>query len=877
MPPHTPRSKSTRSGTNLTPSFTFGLGLLPSFKLTSPRNISLLSSISPHRFFNRFSRGKDDFDNRDGLERPVEHIGGSNADIFNLFSSDNVKDSFIDDISDEKKKFDIDSTADLICTGDSVDLWSLTNDSQNPNLTANLTSINEECSITKDSDFLQSPNLLFLRNPVKLEHKEGPKLESSPLENEDRLRTPSRKRKISDAADSPCKLLAARIESVDSPSFTRSHHNYEEQNSSKIWTPQLDEALQSCFKKYRLFRESQPTDSVAFKYTSQNKILSRMLLNRTGVQRTPKQVSSRLCRLNKSRANNATEQSLDIALPGNSASHISNRPAVLSSPIALLSPIHAEVPHLTLEEFTISFIYKLPIQGVHNFSKLVPTDHESSYVANILELKKLLLINNTAFAADFDKISGKLLSQSVPVHSIISQINFKPNEDSASTPTSPLTNPRSFTIENGNFLSHLRMRLAPNVSHQDFISWKSCISIYKDDEKVLLRSKELINGYKSVDGAYDLQVPFLNNFWAGYLTFLSNGLSAYNDVKSLQIVQIIYDGDDDSYGNIHGYFTYRFDISKMNQGNATVSFIRLESSADLEVDDNATVPASSSPAKSIGAKATLSIDTSLANGQSTPDPISVSGYNATLLHKFDPDYNHADRAIPLSMRPNSASVIYRPACQCKSPDIMDTPTSLTIGSGRHQSAGQIMNHVTPTLSAMPHAPSGNFQQGIQVINQDQFQPSVEQIHQLTMASTNFLPQFVQGVPMVPANVNDGTDMHMRFNPMGNPATVPQAHVLGGIEPPQQWRMMYHLQNTVYTQPPIRSAPASQLQFFPKNTSAYSGEQKRAIKLATTITFGPILGYDPSKDTKEHMKRTKSDMNFHKFLLNPQVMYKPKKK
>ncbi|SGZ56371.1 CIC11C00000002128 [Sungouiella intermedia] len=876
MPPQTPRSKSTRSGSNLTPSFTFGLGLLPSFKFASPRNMSLLSSISPHRFFNRLSKGKSDLEhNMDlpgELSQPIEHIH-NNRDFFDL-SSPKAKNALIDDITDGKSGFDVDSTADLICTATSVDLWSLANDTQTQNATMNLTSIHEEASNNKGSELFLSPEELFLQDPATLQPKET-QLLSSPIENDTKKPLASRKRKLSDAPESPSKLLASQIDNYGSPVTPATFSDVTEKSSSKIWTPQLDAALASCYAKYLHFKE-QPSEALALKHASQNKVLSRMLFNKTGIERTPKQVSSRLFRINKNRSVRSACSEMDVQ---STVQPISNVPTIVSSPLEdiLLSPPNIVSPDLAMEEFNMSFIYKSQIQGEHSFSKLVPTDPGSMSVPNIMDIKKFLLIENSVFSSDFDSISSKLSSQRVPVYSMTSQINFRPNEDATSTPASPSTNPKLFSIENGKFLCHLKMKVAQRVSNDDFLSWKSFITLYKDTDNVLLRSREQINGYKTQDGSFELHIPFLNNFWAGYLTFLSNGSNAFDDLKDIKIVQVIYNGDDDSFGTIHGYLTYRFDIARMNQGNTTCSCIRLQSSPDFNVDDNETVLASSSPAKPPSSKANLSVDTELANMNTTPGPMSIPSYNASLLHKFNPNYQQPDPKHLLSMRLVSSSAIYHlDVSYQKSPDAMNTPASMSTLGGRHQSAGQIMPHLPHDAIPLEQhpIPPPSFQAGIP---NGQFHAPISQPPQQAMSHNQFPVHYAQGMQMMPIGHGEVPKENMRFEPMGKPMNVPVAPpMLGGLVPPQQWGVMYH-GTEPFGQQPINSAPASQVQFFPKNSAPMAIDHKNMSKSGPTITFGPILGYDPSKDMKEHSKKHKSTINFHKFLQNPQVMYKPKKK
>lgn len=812
----------------------------------------------------------------DGIDPPAS-METDNTDIFGLFSPTHTQESFIDDIAGDKKKYDVDTSADLIATGDSVDLWSLANDSQNPSMTVNLTSIHEEGSTSKDSELFLSPGELFLQNPVDLRKKSDHKLQSSPIEDEQCSETSSKKRKLSDVTESPCKLLATRIDSIASPEQSASPRARRDFNTSKLWSPSLDAALAACYRKYRIFKESQLSDSVAFKYTSQNKILSRMLFNKTGVIRSPKQVSSRILRLNKNRLGESertpeAKHKTETPLADSNEKHISSSPIDASS----LTNQNVSAPHLTLDQFTMSFNYNSPIQGVHNFAKLVNGGHGGPQVSNMSELKKILLINNAIFSSDYDKIAAKLFSQSVPIYLSENQINLKPAEDATSTPTSPLTNPRSFTIENGNFLCHLGLKLAPNVATSDFISWKSCISIYKDDDKVLLRSRELINGYKSADGSFQFQVPFLNNFWAGYLTFLCNGSNDFKDLKSLHIVQVIYEGDDESFGKIHSYLTYRFEIAKLQKGISSVTLIKLDGTSDSDLDDNATVLASSSPVQPVNPRSALSVNTTLANTNAVAGPMSIPTYNASVLRKFNPNYHSNGAGTPMEYQPGSAISMYPSDVPFQtSPETLDTPASINVMSGNNQSAGQIMVQPSNNIQAVEVIQSAHYEPGMHSANQAHFPTPIQHLPGTSMPNGNIAARYVPSVPMVPQIMNDGTIPNVRYEAMSNPSMGPQPPVPTAMVPGQQWGMMYQRPEPIYAHPPINSAPASQIQFFPQTASASPNPGKSSTKQGTTITFGPILGYDPSKDVKERSKRTKPGI--HKFLQNPQVMYKPKKK
>lgn len=863
MPPHTPRSDARAA--SVTPSFTFGLGLLPSFRFASPRNLALLSSISPHRFFNRFSKKE---------EKPKAEESNNHDDIFADFSPE-TDNQFMESLNSiEDKKFEID-TSDLMNTADSVDLWSLANDTHNQSMSVNLTSISEE---SKKKEFFLSPNALFLKPPKTLQTL----LQSSPICDEG-AKTPttpiSRKRKCDDLNsqseedESPSQQIASQIESLNSP-HSNSLHDFTNPDYStiKIWNADLDDVLLDCYKKYKVFKENQPIDVSRHKPSLQNKILSRMLHNKTGVRRTAKQVSSRLFRLNRmgsvlSTRSGKSETSPSFRTPG-SAPVITINSNFLSSP-AEATPEHQiydASDKLSIDEFSLSFIYKQRIQGRHIFTAL---DHK---VRNPVQMsqtdaKKLLTLDSKAFAYDFEKLSGKLREQNVQMHSVFSEVDFNTSEAVTSTPTSPLTNPRLFCLENGNFLSFLKIKVPSDVSEDAFLSWKSSITVYKGD-KVLLSSKEIINGYKN-EHNFELEVPFLNNFWSGYLTFLSNGSNAYADLKEISIAQVIYSGEDVAHGQIHGYFTFRFILAE-NQGKSHVNIITLDDEEDL--DENATVLATSSPTKASPQKTGLCINTDIANRHQNPGPMSVPTYNASVLHKVNPNYE-ANRPHLLDIetkRPplhfsKSNNNIYH-GSQYHTPPITagEGPQSAPLINA-HQSAGQIIANMVPghefhSMPASQFHPARPMQAEFSQMGSQHYAPG--------MAPEMYQPQY----QMIPEHTTvESMPMQMKYAPVMNPI-VPEQVQGGEMGAQQPWPVMYHPPVPMNYQQPmgaVSSAPASQLHFFP--------QQMRENDNKNSITFGPIIGYDPSKDIKAHAKRSKTGMNIHKFPLNPQIMYKPRKK
>lgn len=858
MPPHTPRSTQNRTGNALTPSFSFGLGLLPSIRFTSPRNINILSSISPHRFFNRFTKGADEHIHPDALPEHVQQQPAAKDGSPGLFEFDQAKENqFMEFSLLQSAKMD-DNNSDLICTSESVEMWSLANENQTA---MNLTSINED---TNDKDMFLSPEELFLEKPSQMPAV-LPKLESSPIEDDTPLsvtRTPTKRRKLSSNSDSPCKLLATQIADLDSPQRLKGSTPKSTSSSTKLWTAELDDALLRCYEKYTRYRQTHSPNSAVFKYTTQNKILSRMLQNKTGVARTAKQITARLVRLKNSPGPKPAKQ------PESSKNILSSPPEIVVTD-ALHSLRNALADLVSIEQILIAFNYKHTIPREHQFTTLNQKAGNPPLNLPVSGARKLLPYENHKFAAEFDTISPKLLAQNVLIHNVHCEINFKTQDALTSTPASPFTDPKSLSMDNGSFLSYTSIKVPGSKLTDGFLSWTSSITVYKGNDKVLLKTKERVNGYKNETGNFEFDLPFLNNFWAGYLTFLTNGSNSFEDIKGIVILQVIHEGNDENSGRIHGYFIYRFDLAAFNGGYSSVSSIKLKElsltgdSEDLE-DDNATVLAASSPLKPSPPRRALSVRTDVANACTVAGPLTAPTMNAAILHKFNPNYGasmEAPQERPFIHQSNSTNSIYVDA----------SSTTPVIGSARD------LQDMTPPLSSMGQPSAGQI---IPQMRNDQgpaqsCPPNPQTFVNSNMTAAPMVNPYAQFNAPAQFQQPDGSKM-AGMMPMGSmPQQQVPVHMMAATMPPQQQWAVNGMDVNRFSQPSVSSAPPTQLQFFPGSQESTSSRDQG--KVGNTITFGPILEYDPSKDLKSHTKRAKSNVNFHKFPLNPQIMYKPKRK
>lgn len=837
MPPQTPRSNA-KPGVSITPSFTFGWGLLPSFRFGSPRNINLLSSLSPQRFFNKFAKEKKEnpFDLNDVAASPKD--GFEHSDTMN----------------------------------DLADIWSLTNDSQYQSLSLNLTSVNEIPSPKSCEPFL-SPHDIFLKKPVEMKESK-----SSPVTKDDTPQSTSSLKRKRLLEDSPCTAVVAEISKSDSPENSSTAYDNLDKATKELWFAELDDVLVRCHKKYKTFKAGQSPGSSLTKLTSQNQVLSKMLYNKTGVRRSSKQIASRLSRLRKVET---TKQ----------ARSLQDSITALS-----LEPQSPQVPPLdfTFKKMELSFTYKRAVQGIHEFLLLKDTPTNCPTIL-AEDLEKEMSSNNRRYKEDFDRIIPQL--GDIPVYFISGAMNLRPAVSLTSTPVSPLTDPALFCIDNGDFLSFLEFKVSAGQSGAQMLTWKSLTTIYKDEDKVLLSTREQINGYRALDNTFDLQVPFMNHFWSGYLTFLCNGSNNSNDVKNILITQVIYEGENETSGTIHGVLTYEFDVTsnRSSCGNVRVMKVqKVDKAADDDSDENATVlvhssPLKASPFKISPLKSDLRVNTELANQGINDAPQSVPTYNASLVHQFNPNYDARMSQEMQSRQMMHNAMHVPPQAQSRTPlTAVDPPTAPEF----HQaSAGQMPQnfnagfvptwntntqynqHVHPQMVAQAAAMQAAAQSMPQnMVNGNASIPSEQ------MSSEKY-------VPVGPPNPNIANNNQVVMMQRRNDVTEDDMRNGNMMQARPNWQaqMPQNVAGQFMNQPCINSAPASQLHFFPRNDSrpnAMSGASKASENSSKSnnnnITFGPIMGYDPLRDSKPQPKKQKGGMNIHKFSLNPQIMYKPKK-
>lgn len=619
--PQTPRGAASKP-LGVTPLFSFGLGFLPSFPFHSPRNLNIMNALLPQRFFQ----------SANNLQRAVskpddDHLAPETAKlhIFNSLtppnSSKNASNKFLDSLAlsvlkngppaPEDVSTSVENTSSAsAAVDDSVDIWSLANDSANA---SNLTSIYEEepKNAPKDLSAFLTPNKLFLTTPqrpggaapgsklrlapnlVPLQPKDL-STDSSQLKLDLTIQKVKKKRRISEASgETPSRFLATQIETIASPSRpaktspgaskAATPTSVASEGPSKVWNPELDEVLLSAYAKYKVFKEKQVLESTSvLKNTSQNKVLSRMLFNKAGVSRTSKQIASRLFRLTKASKRSGSSPALnddldelmrtplDELVPGKALGTNDLNDAIdkeledlLSSPPILdidfgnygfkaASPAQQIEGHVTETavvpaELSVAFQYKT-IREKHHFTRL-DTSSFSNTSLSTAELKKKLEYTQDVLE-DFDAITKMIKTRPVSLLYLSSRLNFKTAlSNSTSTPVSPFSNTTNFRLSSGSFQAYLKLVVEPSVTQRaPFLSWR-CESKVYDNNRRLFSCTDYANGYLNRETSkYDFQVPFLRQFWAGHLSYLDDGTGDHDKLRDLKIIQVIYETANEDSG-----------------------------------------------------------------------------------------------------------------------------------------------------------------------------------------------------------------------------------------------------------------------------------------------------------------------------------------
>jgi len=1071
-PPQTPRSTNTINPQfkGITPTFSFGLSFLPSFLFNSP-----LTSVSPNKFFNVTNN----------LSKAIKRLDPEDKTKSNIFTSESTPqysshaNKFLDSLTKSHTSDEDQDHKDTINTQeDSVDMWSSLGGDSNVNQ-SNLTSIYEDEDFGKDKlDTFLTPNKFML--PIKLTQASESKLDSAVSMSIKDGSKALKKRKLSASSvqDSPNNSIASHIDSTiyspvpnrqksvsslsnepmsavsasgGSRSFTNpistsstSLVNLGSDLGDKVWYPELDQVLIKSLFKYRDFRENHAryNSTSILKNTSQNKILSRMLFNKTGILRTSKQISSRLFRLVKSKKldkSNMTSSMLENTIP---------TPNVQENSIGTTGTIHDEIEDLIqtpLESLISSASHMCSNQldsiktnqiidheldlllsspsndHLHNCCyTLMPKEfkisfHQNNKLSNSMEshdFAQLHQVRNTSLTTKSlldehqhlnQRVIEKLKSENIPVWLVNHEMNLDINSPQlfTSTPISPFNqiNPvqpqKSLNFLNGNFESFLKAEVNFSVANDDkssfkpsLLSWKCLTQIYGDKSctAMLLENVDIINGYYSTEhDNFNLQIPFMKNFFAGHLAFLINGS---NNNQNLTVKQTIYNNNLDDFevdsfnfneekSNIYGFLLHEFKFDNFSdlkgstftivnfvddhdKNTSLASFTSEPAPIDDKFDDNETVVADSSPFKSSpksqhsnfkdspykrdlnSNNLKLNIEKNESNF-TNQGPMSAPIYNSEIVHEFNqsilkqqerlsihvnrqqelrqPVLNHSRSTgnIGTFKTTSSSPVFTSPDFQTKNAGAgtspFDTslmaftplPTSapsmtanaMNLPSQFHQPAQpQLMvnmgngyvpfNSLHPNLQKQYMLVHRQFEiqkQEQQKLYLQQFEKS-SHLQGEVLNAQQFFPvqqqqqQQQQSQQQSQQSQQQSQQQHQQYFNSININSAPASQTQFNIPPdPQQpisnLNMQSIMQNQTQYYPQLTTLP----QGTPLVTPMVKESNKENLK-PKEIKFGPILEYDPSKDSKRIQQRkvSKHGTGIHSFPINtPVSMYKPKKK
>lgn len=790
---------------------------------------------------------------------------------------------------------EFDTHSDLVSTSAS-DVWSMSQNGQNDShsLSVNLTSIIED---SDDKELFLSPQDYFL-DSIPRPNRVSPgsnDFTSTPTRRKSDCSARSSLSHTNPPAETPCRKLASKIETLDSPARSRASSAYTDiLSSQKVWTTSLDEELLRCWNKYKVYKISH-NDPAIFRYTSRNKILSRMLLSRTSVFRTAKQVSCRLQRLLKNRDADSsnTPFTMDEAPPPQPVFQKENNVPVMPVSQTFSTPSVG----LNIFEFCMAFHYRDFVLGSHSFASLGPTPVQPPSCEDFAEIAKT--IHHKKFLMQLTSIAPTMVSQNVPIHNVLCAINFT-HQPNSSSPMSPHASSRLINLGNGDFLSYLKIKVPKTKSNQSFLSWRSIITVYKGLEEILLSTEDAVNGYRDQNQDFMLQVPFINSFWSGYLSFLMNGSNSYNDLNDLTILQVICDGEM-GLGKIHGCFIYNFATNDRALPSLTVSMFTLRNApADSRLGLSQQVPEQFNGIKTNNVADTVQSKT----------PADDVDELETILAPSSP-------VCPTPGKPDDFKPEMRVNVDMANIYSMQGPSTAPLFDSRaiRNANANLMTHKSPPTQIYFHPSKSSSNIMTQSLDTG---VETQRPYMARHFSCDFLPQqakienFVAGNQPVPqtVNVNQSSTLFedKQFNMFMN------GHDISSIEtgcPPQgaldtalniddidskPWNLGINTDSLAFESPIVQSAPASREHFFPaldrsSEVTNDAGQvlkqahiHQRAAELANrrashsmqSSSSGQVLKKGPVAQT--HASQTSLVRPpFHKFPTSQPVMYQPKKK
>lgn len=834
-PPQTPRSSGQKA--SITPSFSFGLGFLPSFQFSPSR------LISPQRFFQVGSVGST-------LAKAV----GPRESSLNAAS----------DVFDERQK-DHNHANTSSSVNDSLNdsLWSMNSAQQ----VSGVTSIYEEESDSKP--YLTPSKLVVLKSPVR---QSG--VTSGPNNPFDVAEEPSKAAIGTPANDSRSQLeqlASAKRRRISKVLFQGSDDSTEEENgpggqdaAEKVWTDELDRVLYLAYLKYKEFKQAN-AGSPGLRNASQNNIISAMILNKTGSKRSPKQIASRLHRLLrqiKPAFDSLPEVEIPHSVASSDANDISPRTAeshninedisslLVSSPFSDANGINGYA--VTPSELTIAYINKNDSSKSLHFTKLLSTTTKTIHLNQLRETLSQPVNNLLS-----DPLMARVISKNTSLSHIKHCINITSGGTSPHSASSPIG---SLSTDDGYFKANIKLCVEANHPPQGVLNWKCHTLIFKQGH-IILKYNEDVNAYPSGRN-FELPIPFLKQFWSGYLTYMQNGGYDEASMNELSIVQLIYSGDGDFdalKSTVYGILAHDFTIQLNSDGCSTVDAINLTGEVKNQGDAPKKLSASAPPPLTINA-----------HDSTSNAPI----YNASVVSNLNQEMIRRQEQIKKGESPAGQSIsICSPFSAQPTPRHFSTSTPAKDLPVVYK---QAMTLQAPVMQQMPYS-------HFVVANEDGIKDQAYQFYQQAAPPMNQFQAVQQ--PMMPqmVAVNQESQMQQMQQQLINQ---------------QRLMMQYQSHYPPALQPTItvpNSAPASQMYFFqgserPLTAKAVKSPVVNQAQLTNhetnkpkpmEITFGPILEYDPSKGIpkKQRLASTSSinkiGMGVHRYA---QVsMYQPNKK
>lgn len=886
--PQTPRGLL-KTPKGVTP-YSFGLSFLPSFSFNSP-----VYAVSPNRFFNINNLNKF-------FHRKLDSVSSMGKDVFGLSTPAKPGNKFLDSLTkesdmwstfpyEEDKKSEF-LTPRKLLKGQKNDV---SPNKHNLEVTPfkhenlHLTPFKDLHTPSKSENSQNHGGLLkqddlqltpFKETPRRLSHINLPPIAQPEVRDMPILPKITISEHISKKSKlSPNNSIASQIDSaIDSPrknvsstiSASKSVQSAVTPSSldnERVWHPELDQILIGCFIKYRDFRETHTAASanIVLKNTSQNKILLRMLFNKTGILRTSKQISSRLFRLTKSKklekqskyCKNYTTRGFATPNPtpatatGKSFLDSIKTNEILDDDLDMLlsSPTIGTVGEFTLHPKIVQMSYKNGNEE-HVFTRLGSVSDRYTTLQSITKSHPYL--------------DGSIMSRmESPIWMISHNINVKLDE---------------LNIQ-GQFESFMKLSVS-TASTVNMLNWKCYTQVFDDPQRsnCIYLNIDLVNGYKKANGKYELNQPFMKTFFRGYINFLINGSM---DHTPLTMTQVIFNNSlDEKYefteeSKVHGYFVH--DVKFSDEGNFGSNFeitrIGKDDQSDDE-DDNETVLADSSPYKSEneqrehvehseqllnGLVTGQFVNGQLVNGQLVNGQL-VNGQPVNVQHELnDQTEQQSQREELIQRQQHEIQKLIREHQNQQN----QLTQNMQINHNQHSQQTQHVQHIQHIQHnqqmQLSHPPL-TFSQSTSNINQlNNFNQQSNSVSP-EIANYGMLTSTPKPQEQIMVNLGGAFVPFHSLHPK-----VQEQYIMNKPAPVQNNYFPYN----------SNSAPASQTQFFPGQPTGRALQPKN---LNNKITFGPILEYDPSKDTSTLPKAKNGAIGTHRFPVNtPLNMYKPKKR